>query len=187
MKLPIKITFSNISLILGWWHWHLVFWVPFRTCLFSVLYLKFEIGCSLVRRTSWAESPRLSVWCACLVLHFSDLSVSCSLCFFFLSFFRISAVIWVLYFFLPHNCCSLIIPVLKRVSKNTRWFCWGLLNLGKLCSFTVTLPLKSYWYLNKLEPFPVIISSFLETFFHAYVYTALFPQSSQGDIIVNKA
>lgn len=109
-----KITFSNISLILGWWHWHLVFWVPFRTCLFSVLYLKFEIGCSLVRCTSWAESPRLSVWCACLVLHFWDPSVSCSLCFFFLSFFRISAVIWVLYFFLPHNCCSLIIPVLKE-------------------------------------------------------------------------
>lgn len=48
-KLPVKINFSNISLILSWWHWHSISQVPFQTCLSSVLYLKYEIGCSLAR------------------------------------------------------------------------------------------------------------------------------------------
>lgn len=75
---------------------------------------------SLARGTSWAESPRLSVWCAYLVLHFSDLFVSCS-CLFFLCFHRIisNLIMLLLVYFIPPylhspDCCSLIIPVLKE-------------------------------------------------------------------------
>lgn len=100
MKLPMKISFSNISLIFSWWHWHPICQVPFWTCLFSVLYLKYKIRCSLARGLSWAESCRLCVWCALLLLRCSDLPVFCLLWFFFLCFFQNhfkfdNTVIWI--------------------------------------------------------------------------------------------
>lgn len=81
VKLPMKRTFSYISLIPRWWHWCPISQVLFWTCPFSVLSLKYEVECSLARGSSWAELPRRNLWCAYLVLHFSDRVTFSLLCF----------------------------------------------------------------------------------------------------------